>query len=80
MAERSASAGPATFGAVFRVPEFRVLWLAEALSVLGDQLARVALAVLVFDRTASPLWTGLVIDVVKAKLPVAVFTPEVAVL
>jgi hypothetical protein len=56
----SASARSATFAAVFGVPEFRVLWLAEVLSLLGDQLARVALVVLVFDRTGSALMTGLV--------------------
>lgn len=33
--------------------EFRWLWLAQLGSVIGDQLARVALAVLVFDRTGS---------------------------
>ncbi len=44
---------PATYGEVFRVAEFRWLWLAQLGSVLGDQLARVALAVLVFDRTGS---------------------------
>ncbi|MEJ3654248.1 MFS transporter [Actinomycetes bacterium KLBMP 9759] len=38
---------------VFSVPEFRVIWAAELLSVAGDQLARVALAVLVFGRTGS---------------------------
>ncbi|WP_232662120.1 MFS transporter [Pseudonocardia sp. TRM90224] len=38
---------------VFSVPEFRVIWAAELLSVGGDQLARVALAVLVFGRTGS---------------------------
>src|SRR5664279_2468878 len=53
-------AGPATFGAVCAVGEFRVLWLADVLSLLGDQLARVALAVLVFGRTGSALLTGLV--------------------
>lgn len=37
-----------------------MLWLAEVLSLLGDQLARVALSVLVFDRTGSALLTGLV--------------------
>jgi len=37
-----------------------VLWLADVLSLLGDQLARVALAVLVFGRTGSALLTGLV--------------------
>src|SRR5450756_1506294 len=50
----------ATFGAVCAVGEFRVLWLADVLSLLGDQLARVALAVLVFGRTGSALLTGLV--------------------
>jgi predicted MFS family arabinose efflux permease len=38
---------------VFAVREFRVLWAAELLSVLGDQVARVALAVLVYSRTGS---------------------------
>lgn len=44
---------------VLRVPDFRAMWLAEFLSVAGDQVARVALAVLVFDRTASATLTGL---------------------
>ena len=35
--------------------EFRALWLAQVLSVAGDQLARVALTLLVFDRTRSSL-------------------------
>jgi len=46
---------PATFGEVFAVGEFRALWLAQILSVAGDQLARVALTLLVFDRTHSSL-------------------------
>ena len=37
----------------WRRGEFRALWSAYALSVVGDQLARVALTVLVFDRTNS---------------------------
>jgi MFS family permease len=37
------------------VGEFRALWLAQILSVAGDQLARVALTLLVFDRTGSSL-------------------------
>jgi predicted MFS family arabinose efflux permease len=37
------------------VAEFRALWLAQLLSVVGDQLARVALTVLVYDRTRSAL-------------------------
>jgi MFS family permease len=40
---------------VFTVAEFRALWLAQLLSVIGDQLARVALTVLVYDRTRSAL-------------------------
>ncbi len=48
-------AAQATFGEVFAVGEFRALWLAQVLSVAGDQLARVALTLLVFDRTGSPL-------------------------
>ncbi|HEY1674323.1 MAG TPA: MFS transporter [Streptosporangiaceae bacterium] len=53
-----AADGPAprtVFRDVFAVPEFRALWLAQILSVAGDQLARVALTVLVYDRTSSPL-------------------------
>jgi MFS family permease len=38
---------------VFGHAEFRALFLAGVLSVAGDQLARVALSVLVFDRTSS---------------------------
>src|SRR5204863_8272786 len=45
----------ATFRDVFAVAEFRALWLAQLLSIIGDQLARVALTVLVFDRTRSAL-------------------------
>ena len=40
---------------MFSVAEFRALWLAQLLSVVGDQLARVALTVLVYDRTRSAL-------------------------
>ncbi len=43
------------FRDVFAVAEFRALWLAQLLSVVGDQLARVALTVLVYDRTRSAL-------------------------
>jgi predicted MFS family arabinose efflux permease len=37
----------------FAVRGFRLLWLAGLLSVAGDQLARVALSILVFQRTGS---------------------------
>lgn len=44
-----------TYRDVFGIAEFRALWLAQLVSVLGDQLARVALTVLVYDRTRSAL-------------------------
>ncbi|MDX6394549.1 MAG: hypothetical protein QOJ73_5612 [Streptosporangiaceae bacterium] len=44
-----------TFRQVFGVSEFRALWTAQVLSVAGDQLARVALTLLVFQRTGSAL-------------------------
>lgn len=46
-------------GSVFKVAEFRALFFANLVSVIGDQLARVALAVLVFNRTDSAAWTAL---------------------
>ena len=46
---------PPTFRQVFGVSEFRALWTAQVLSVAGDQLARVALTLLVFQRTGSAL-------------------------
>jgi MFS family permease len=59
--QAAGAAGPApashgaTFGEVFAIGEFRALWLAQVLSVAGDQLARVALTLLVFDQTHSAL-------------------------
>lgn len=44
---------------VFAVGEFRVLFVTHLVSIAGDQLARVALAVLVFDRTGSPALAAL---------------------
>jgi MFS family permease len=44
-----------TFSEVFAFGEFRALWIAQGLSVAGDQLARVALTLLVYDRTHSAL-------------------------
>jgi len=48
------------FGSVLGEREFRWLWAAGVQSLLGDQLARVALSVLVFRQTGSTLWTALV--------------------
>ena len=55
MAHGNATAQPArtSFRDVFALAEFRALWTAQLLSVVGDQLARVALTVLVYDRTRS---------------------------
>ncbi|MGH3201330.1 MAG: MFS transporter [Streptosporangiaceae bacterium] len=44
-----------TYREVFAVREFRTLWLAQLLSIAGDQFARLALTVLVYDRTRSAL-------------------------
>jgi MFS family permease len=44
---------------VFANVEYRALFGAQTISVIGDQFARVALSVLVFDRTHSPAWTAL---------------------
>lgn len=49
----------ATYRDVFGIAEFRSLWSAQLLSVAGDQLARVALTVLVYSRTHSPLLAAL---------------------
>jgi MFS family permease len=48
-----------TFTDVLRIGEFRVLWVADAQSALGDQVGRVALSVLVFQRTNSAVLTAL---------------------
>jgi MFS family permease len=49
------AARSATFRDLLAVREFRALWSAQALSVIGDQFARVALTLLVYDRTRSAL-------------------------
>ncbi|MEU5260780.1 MFS transporter [Amycolatopsis sp. NPDC021455] len=46
--------------AVLANREFRALWFAETQSMLGDQLTIVALAILIFDRTGSPLLAAVV--------------------
>jgi MFS family permease len=48
-----------TFRDVFAVREFRALWVAHVLSLIGDQFARVALSYLVYDQTGSTLLTAL---------------------
>jgi MFS family permease len=55
----SAPAQQATFREVFAVREFRPLFGTFLLSTAGDELARVALTVLVYQRTNSPLLSAL---------------------
>src|SRR5215469_13202480 len=52
---RCIPARPATFHSVFAVGEFRALWVSQTLSEAGDRIALVALTLLVFSRTRSPL-------------------------
>lgn len=56
----SAATQSLTFRTVLGVREFRWLWLANVQSLLGDQLARVAVSVLVYDATNSGLITSTV--------------------
>jgi hypothetical protein len=44
---------------VFAIREFRALWWAQVVSYLGDQIAQVAIAVLVYTKTGSPELTAL---------------------
>jgi MFS family permease len=54
-AEPMTAAARTTFAEVFAVTEFRALWFAQLLSICGDQLARVALTLLVYRQTHSTL-------------------------
>ncbi|WP_414943824.1 MFS transporter [Amycolatopsis sp. cmx-11-32] len=49
----------AGFAAPLRVREFRWLWSAELVSIAGDQVARVALSLMVFAQTSSAMLTAL---------------------
>ena len=49
----------ATFRDVFAVREFRALWAAQILSEGGNRLALVALTLLIYGRTGSPLLSAL---------------------
>jgi predicted MFS family arabinose efflux permease len=49
----------ALFRDVFGVGEFRALWASQSLSEAGDRLALIALTLLVYDRTRSPLLSAL---------------------
>jgi predicted MFS family arabinose efflux permease len=57
---RGLPAEPATYRALFAEGQFRSLWLAQAISLTGDQLARVAIASLVYAETGSAFITALI--------------------
>lgn len=50
---------PTPYRDVFAIREFRGLWSAQALSYVGDQVAQVAIAVLVYGKTGSAFLTTL---------------------
>lgn len=49
---------PAALLASLRVRDFRRLWIADVISLLGDWAGRLALTVIVLDRTGSPAWAA----------------------
>ena len=62
-----------TFRDVLANREFRALYAAQAFSIIGDQLARIAVALLVFNQSKSPLLTALSLGL--SYLPWAVAGP-----
>jgi MFS family permease len=54
-----AATAPATYRDVFSVREFRAVFLADVLSLLGDQIAAVALALLLYTGSGSTLLAAL---------------------
>ena len=50
---------PARYRDVFAIAEFRAVFLADLISLLGDQIAAVAVAVLLYQRSGSPLLAAL---------------------
>jgi predicted MFS family arabinose efflux permease len=58
--KRGLPAEPATYRSLFSERQFTALFIAQAISLTGDQLARVALATLVFKQTGSAFLTALI--------------------
>src|SRR4029078_13449210 len=56
--EGAAAPGGGKYPDALRVPEFRALFAAYTVSMLGDIVAAVALTVLVFERSGSPFLAG----------------------
>ncbi|MFD9465773.1 MFS transporter [Streptomyces sp. NPDC060027] len=53
------ASAPTGYGRVFAVPEFRAVFAAHAFSLLGLVVSEIALSVLVYDLTGSPLLSAL---------------------
>ncbi|MGH3171961.1 MAG: MFS transporter, partial [Trebonia sp.] len=53
------SEGQSSYRDVFAISEFRAMWTAQTLSLLGNQLAQVAIAIIAYDRTHSAFLTAL---------------------
>ena len=68
----------ATFRQVLAVPEFRALYAARLLSLVGDQMTRIALAVAVYSQSKSPLLSAATFA--SAFLPYLVAGPVLATL
>ncbi len=68
----------ATFREVLAVPEFRALYAARLLSLVGDQMTRIALAVAVYSQSKSPLLSAATFA--SAFLPYLVAGPVLATL
>ena len=56
VAPAAASAQRATYRQVLGAGEFRVIFAANIVSILGTIVAAVALTMLVYQRTGSPAW------------------------
>jgi MFS family permease len=63
---------------VFRVSEYRVLFTAHLLSLIGDQLSKIAISALVFEGTGSALFAAIVFGI--SYLPWVVIGPLLAAL
>lgn len=50
--------GVPSWAAVLAVREYRALWLAEAQSIAGDQLMKVAMMIMVYQRTNNAIWAA----------------------
>src|SRR5512135_3855078 len=53
MPPKPSAQGRLGFRDVLAIREFRAMFVAHLLSLVGDQVAKVVLAILVFDRTSS---------------------------